>query len=343
MLATPHNSPDNLDPPLTEANPAAARPFLIELRQEQKTRAGYFQPQAFLKLGAAWRTSGFVLALSGDDLKHLLFLLSFVNPNSDVRAALPQLAEAMRVSPAKARSRMRRLAEVGWQDKPLVMAHRTESGLELYGLHPELVAYEHSEQPVPEPAVPSYRAAGREAVIAHSRQRYARPRREVERLIAEQNGWPLPDEEKADSDDSIPTGSGGTSTDVLPDHQLSQVAYVKQQLLRLGMDGETADDLLRRFGLVRIQRQLQWLPYRRVRNPAGFLIAAIEDNYEAPSALRYPPPAQADMTAPLGGDDTAVPTVATEGMSPDSATQDNVSDSAIPNQSDSDEITLPLP
>ncbi|MBV9467648.1 MAG: hypothetical protein JOZ57_00205, partial [Abitibacteriaceae bacterium] len=224
---------------------------------------------------------------------------------------------------------------------------RTESGLELYGLHPASVAYEHSEQPVAETAAPGYRAAGREAVIAHSRQRYARPRREVERLIAQQNGWPLPDEGESDADQ---TSASAAVADVyvLPEHPPGQAAYLRQQLLRLGVDTQTADDLLRRFGLVRIQRQLQWLPYRRVRNPAGFLIAAIEDNYEAPLALRHQgwaqqEGAQADIAAPPGGDGAAVPTVATQGMPQSSATQENTSSSAMPYQTGGDEITLPLP
>ncbi|MBV9469712.1 MAG: hypothetical protein JOZ57_10770, partial [Abitibacteriaceae bacterium] len=253
MFTAYPNKPDSVDHPLEETGLTVAKPFLIELRQEQKTRAGSFQPQAYLKLGASWRTSGFLLALSGEDLKHLLFLLSFLNANGDVRAALPQLAEAMRVSPAKTRARMQRLVETHWQGKPLVVINRTESGLELYGLHPASVAYEHSEQPVAETAAPGYRAAGREAVIAHSRQRYARPRREVERLIAEQNGWPLSDEEQSDANQ---TSASAAVADVyaLPEHPPGQAAYLRQQLLRLGVDTQTADDLLRRFGLVRIQR-----------------------------------------------------------------------------------------
>ena len=40
--------------------------------------------------------------------------------------------------------------------------------------------------------IPCYVAAGREAVIAHSRATYARPREEVEREIALANGWEWP-------------------------------------------------------------------------------------------------------------------------------------------------------
>ena len=52
------------------------------------------------------------------------------------------------------------------------------------------------------------------------------------------------------------------------------------------MDPERADSLLDRFDLERIQHQLDWLPYRKVRNPAGFIVAAVEGDYEKPLALR---------------------------------------------------------
>ncbi len=303
---------------------AAEKPLVIELRQTEKQANGTFRPQASLKLTPALRTSGLLLALPGEDLKNLLFLMSFLTPNGDCIAALPQLAAAMRISAMKVRTRMHRLLEFKWQGEPLVILLHTESGLDTYTLNTRFVAYEHTEEPVPEPPVPAYRAAGWEAIIAHSRAHYARPRAAVERLIAEQNGWPLPDEVESAAGGDAAVGAeeprdsaSGTIMDTenlqppAPEPQ-SQApeggvtasprprAHVKQQLLRLGIAADLAEELLSRFDLVRIQRQLRWLKYRKAKNPAGFLVAAIEDDYEAPAVLwhrarqpvvRHPPSA----------------------------------------------------
>jgi hypothetical protein len=67
---------------------------------------------------------------------------------------------------------------------------------------------------------------------------------------------------------------------------MARLAALQQQLERQGLTTEQALDLLHKFDPVRIQRQLMWLPYRHARHTAGLLIAAIEDDYEAPPVLR---------------------------------------------------------
>ena len=282
-------------PPLPETSPEP--PIVIELCQTDKTRSGYFRPQARLKLTPALRTSGLLLALPGEDLKNFLFLLSFVNPNGDCMPTVTELATAMRVSGMKARTRMRRLADFRWQGESLACFLSRGSGLDAYAPNPKLIAYEHTVERVPEPPLPPIKAAGREAVIAYSRARYAHPRAEVERLIAEQNGWPLP-EDNAAGHEAAPSAvkseaesqnthlAAKTPVAATAPPQESERSKVRRQLRGLGLSGEHADDLLSKYDLLRIQRQLQWLPYRQTRNRAGFLIAAVADNYEAPLALR---------------------------------------------------------
>ena len=109
----------------------------------------------------------------------------------------------------------------------------------------------------------------REEVIEVSRRKYGRPRAEVERMIAEQMGWAKPASNQQ---------SGVTS-------EISDA--LKRQLLEVGIDEDRADSLLVDLDRERIRRQLEWLPHRQVRNPIGFLIAAIEHDYEAPYALRH--------------------------------------------------------
>ena len=79
------------------------KPFVIELRQEDRTPSGYFRPAARLHLTESFSASGLLRDLPPEELKNLLFLLTFVTPNGECRAASHQLAPAMRVSETKAR------------------------------------------------------------------------------------------------------------------------------------------------------------------------------------------------------------------------------------------------
>ena len=59
-----------------------------------------------------------------------------------------------------------------------------------------------------------------------------------------------------------------------------------QAMTNLGMPKEQVLDLLSRFDLGEVERQIAWLPSRGAKNPARFLAAAIEGSYDRPLALR---------------------------------------------------------
>lgn len=244
-------------------NHPSEKPFLIELWEEDKQAGGYFTPAAALHLTSALRTSGLLRDLSPDDLKSLVFLLTFVSPEGHCQPFLSQLSEAMHVSSAKAKARLRRLCDVRWKGEPLVIYSKSASGLSAYSLNPRIVTYQHrkatkSQQSSQEST--SYVAAPREAIIAHSRKHYARPRAEVERMIARQMG-----QDVDESDDE---------------------RKIRYRLENAGLTGEQAKELLASYDLDTIAQQLDWLPFRHAKNPAGYLIAAIEGNYGEPRAVR---------------------------------------------------------
>lgn len=256
--------------------------------------------------------------------------LTFLTPNGHIGANLQQLASALRLSTAKVRLRLERLLALRWLGQPLVVFHRTESGLETFVLAPGFIPV--VEEPEQAPVQPVLRAAPREAVIEHSRRNYSRPRAEVERQIADLNGWDLPEIQVAGQIE-LPapelTGVELPGTELpgteLPQSQLpmqdgisvqdrrlvqdtdtaigsplspeSQQVLVRRRLLKVGVLPEQADELLAQFDLVRIQRQLMWLPYRAVRNRAGFLLAAIKDDYAAPASL-YRPHIESEQPSP---------------------------------------------
>ena len=254
----PHlDTPPNLD----AADVAAAEtPFVIALHQKDRRPSGTFRPEATVILSRALRTSGLLLALPPDEVKSLLLMLTFVTPNGWCQPAVQQLADAMRVSEAKARARMGRLQDFRWQGRPLVTEIKRGSGMDGFALSPAVASLQDAPEPVPE-AVPSLPPSSRDVIIARSRAVYARPRAEVERMIAEQMGWKE-------------VGDG-------PEAQL------RRKLLGVaGLMRDQVDLLLDRYPHERIERQLDWLPHRRAKSPARFLMAAVENDYDPPPGIR---------------------------------------------------------
>jgi hypothetical protein len=61
---------------------------------------------------------------------------------------------------------------------------------------------------------------------------------------------------------------------------------LRRRLENTGLTREQAEKLLMTYNRERIEQQLSWLPYRKAKNPAGYLLAAIEGHYREPLALR---------------------------------------------------------
>ncbi len=248
------NSPD-----LSSPDAAAEKPFVILLHRSDRLPSGYFRPEATVTISHTLRTSGLLLALPPEEVKSLLLMLTFVTPNGWCQPAVQQLAGAMRVSEAKARARMKRLQDFRWQDRALVNEIKRDSGMDSFALSPAVVG--RQDAPEPAEATPSLPPSSRDVIIARSRALYARPRAEVERMIAEQMGW----KEVGDS----------------PEARLRRRLMGVAGLLR-----EQIDLLIAQYPQERIERQLAWLPHRRAKSPARFLMAAIENDYDPPPVIR---------------------------------------------------------
>ena len=241
-------------------------PFVIEHRQEDRTGAA-FRPSARLLLTDRVRTSGLWRTLTPEDAKTLVFLLTFITPNGWCRPTLPELAEAMGTSQPKAKGRLDRLVQARWQGQPLAELLARPDGLDAYLPGRRLVDHEEITEPEPPQAAP-LRTPGREAVVAYSRARYAKTREEVERQIGEMMGWGPP--AFAGDDPAVAEGK--------------RRAF--QAMTDAGMAKEQALDLLGRFDLGAVERQIAWLPRRGAKSPARFLAAAIEGGYDRPLNLR---------------------------------------------------------
>ena len=291
---------DDLQDDPTSQNPNAVAalenpqdaPFIIEHHQQDRALSGTFRPSARLILTPQVRTSGLWRALSPEDFKTLILLLTFVTPNGWCRPTLPELAGAMEVSHAKAKARLERLMSLQWQGQPLAQLLARPDGLDAYLPGRPLVAHEEVSPPEPPQARP-VPTPGRDAVIAYSRERYAKTRAEVEQQIGEMMGWMPPD--FAGDDPAVAEGK--------------RKAFAA--MTNVGMPKEQALDLLSRFDLGAVERQIAWLPQRGAKNPARFLAAAIEGGYDRPLSLRRQAGEQAAEDNTQVGEDDPTETLLT--------------------------------
>lgn len=249
----------------TEESALPDTPFVI-VHQERHLVSGNssFRPMAQMLITPALRTSGLLNALPPEDVKNLLTLLTFVTPNGVCAPSVHELAHAMGVSIAKVTARMERLTVFQWQNEPLVYFLARESGLDAYTPSRSLAGSVHevAEERDESYTVLPYQPASREEVIALSREKYARPREEVERQIAELNGWEVPEEFATEAE--------------------KERNALLRRLCATGMKRGQANEILGQYPVEVIRRQLDWLPHRGARYPAKFLASAIVGDYDAP-------------------------------------------------------------
>ncbi len=247
-----------------------AKPFVIELLRLEAKPTGKFRPDSTVQLTRALRTSGLLLALAPDELKTLLWVLTFTTPNGTCNPTLSQLAEAMGVSSQKAHERLRRLTSFRWKEQRLLFEMPSQEGEVRFALAPALVAFVERTPSLSSPLLALEPVlAGREAIIAYSRAHYARPRIEVEAAIHRS------------------LGHAPQELEVEPaDPQEREVWEARKTLRAMGMTSEQTDTLFSKYPFERISRQLIFLPHRHAKNPLGFLLAAIEGDYEIPIGLR---------------------------------------------------------
>lgn len=275
-----------MESPFFFYNSQQSPPFSIFIEHRHKTASRSWEPAAFIKLTGNLRTSGLLFALPPEELRDFLFLLTFLTANGSVAPTLSQIAEGLQMSEFRARLQLKRLTARRWLDQSIVLPARYASGIEAYMLMPGLLPVVEEEQQ-PEPPQVIY-GGHREQIIAMSRERYARPRAEVEYEINKQLR-----EGRRFQKDFQKTAQPQEETEMV-DAEPETANPLRDELIEVGLDSSQADSLIARYDALRIKRQLHWLPYRVVKNRAGFLIAAIKDNYEAPANMRVVSQSESD-------------------------------------------------
>jgi hypothetical protein len=237
-------------------------PFVIEHGQERKS-PNQFDPIARMILTPALRDAGLLRALTDEAARTLLAVISYLTDNGHLQPSVAQVAETLGLSERRTGERLRRLSDMTWQDSPLVRRLARENGLDAYVPSPHVVGEvalppttgETVSLPLPPPS-------HRDAILAHSRATYGRPREEVEKIVAEQLGHAI--------EETLDTPEGA----------------IRRQLLALGVSREEVEELVAHYPLDAIQEQIEWLPERGANHPARFLVAAIRGAYEPPARVR---------------------------------------------------------
>lgn len=240
-------------------------PFVVEHRHvPTNDRGTRFQPEARLFVSETLRTSGLLASLPDREAKNILWLLTYLHPNGHLFAPVTLLARDMGLSEREVRKQFLVLATTYWKEAPLVR-HLSESSMERFLLSEHVLGEETLETSVSLPVPDQVSPPGhREAIIQMSREKYARPRAEVERMVLEQLGH--------HPEESAETPEGET----------------RRGLRNVGVSREQIDLLIEEFGIEACHRQVQWLPLRGAKNPGRYVVAAIQDNYSPPRGARLP-------------------------------------------------------
>jgi hypothetical protein len=257
-------------------NDNGGKPIAIEVHRWLDLTNGRWRSCAFVKLTSALRTSGLLLALPAEELKNLLCLLTFTTSHGDCLPSVHQLAHAMQVSEEKARQRMERLAQLRWQGKPLVTAIRRGNGMDAYTV---ASGSPHADAPVPAHSAPDNPSEPDDMTARLERPAPSPSHTFSERKVNERPASYTSSERKM-NERPAPLHPAPDAPPFLTQEE------ARGRLMQVGVEEEWADYLIANYDLERIQRQLDWLPYRTVREPARFIVSAIERDYEEPFALR---------------------------------------------------------
>lgn len=209
------------------------------------------EPDSYLvgRWFAAARRQGLLAAVPPEAWHTLSALLSFTCRDGRRLFTTDQLALSLALPRPEALRRLAALEGSQWQGQPLATVQRDPSG-EVEGA--VLTPTDLLLRVLPPPAAPVLLPLP--AVIS---------------LPAPAGGAPP---EALDPGGALATE--GPAPAASPD--------LTAALLAVGLTAEQAERLLTDFAAERVRRQLAWLPHRSARNPAAFLVRAVEGDWAGP-------------------------------------------------------------
>ena len=256
----------------------------------------------WVRIDRGARTSGLLAFLSSEDLQTLVALLTFADESGRCELSARTLGQAVNLSEKQAQKRLKRLCETVWHGKPLLVR---ENGREMGRFLP--TGYQI-------PAVEGLKIVPNNA-LAVSKRDGGGPSDHGSTegsAVQEADAPPLPVEEADIRKRRSTSGTPGTDIEGIPptnthitgsscvganninkEHTIEdrdraidveRRKQILRELLRCGVSGSIASELLDKYPMDRIARQLELLPYRNAKEPAAMLIKAIKEDWTAPAA-----------------------------------------------------------
>jgi hypothetical protein len=214
---------------------------------------------------------GLLSALSGVQAKVLLAMLAQTPHSGSPRTTAHLVARKLHIPAPIAGAWLLAFSRMRFKGMPVVHRMRSDNGLVFYVLDNSL--FEHRDRPDLRGDDSTVTTPNREAVMAHTRENFARPRPEVEQDVLLQLGHH-------------------------PEEQLdTPEAMIWSEMRYLGFERDDILALIERFGVERVRRQILWLPKRRTRNRARTLVETVIRDDGPPKRLRD----VLNRNAPKGG------------------------------------------
>ena len=270
----------------------------------------------FIRMDRAVRSSGLLAFLTPEELQTVIALFTFVDESGRCRLSSRTLAQTLNLSESQAQKRLRKLCQIRWRNRPLVVRENDRDAgqfvpgsyriMEVEGL---LALPDGTRQP----AKGNHGGSSRDSVDAGASSHVSSSGDGSKPEGVEGNGDAIRRQAgKADIGKRMPTTEAPyTSADNLPPDKTritgnscvvagninkehttedkdgaantDKRKRILRELLRYGVSGSTASQMLDRYPIERISEQLEMLPFRNAKEPAAMLVKAIRDDWAAPA------------------------------------------------------------
>jgi len=209
------------------------------------------------------RTSG-LLAMPSQDLQTLICLMTYTNEYGNCIVSGRDIARSLNLSEKQGVERLRRLLELRFHGKPLVVNDGMGRNSGRF-------------------------AKGRYSVSALPGMEFGLCSRRYDAQASEEGCFPLPPGKTVKLSDVKPASVSSADDNSVVDNIKQQKGKVQEgesgllELLRKhGVTESTASELAQDYPADRIARQVEMISYRNARDPAAMLVKAIRDDWAPP-------------------------------------------------------------
>ena len=248
------------------------------------------------------RISGLLAFLAPEDLQTLVAILTFVDESGRCELSARAMGQALDLSEKRAQIRLRKLCGITWHGKPLLMReNQREAGrFQPTGYRlPEVAGVKVLPDGVPQISMPDGGSSSGRGSESGSRELdvgiLPRPGGDAGiRKRMSTSGAPGTDVEGIPPANTPITGNScvvagninkeHTAEDRDGAADTDKRKRILRELLRYGVSGSTASQMLDKYPIERISGQLDMLPFRNAKEPAAMLIKAIKEDWTAPAA-----------------------------------------------------------